>query len=704
MGIKIGNIDASYFKVGGDDCSIYLGTVKLYPQEAPVADKYLTFVANGNTKFKLSGNSVSYSLDSGTTWTSLASNTYSPVISSGSTIMWKATNPTINGENGIGRFYSSGSTFDVEGNVMSLLYGDNYEGQTALQGDNQFRGLFDSNTKVINASGLTLPATAMTANCYRSMFGNCTNLVSAPTEFPATTLADSCYRYMFAVTKVANAPSTLPATTLANYCYYQMFQGTRITTAPSLPATTLATYCYYGMFQGCSLLTTAPVLSATTLVSNCYNAMFANCTSLSAVTCLATTNIVGGNTYNMLNGISTIGTFERASGAIWPCEAMIPSTWTITPAYAPIYRWGTSTDVTDYCCDSTTYTKYYKDYYQVSYQNGCNYQNVAPEQWRQSTSVIEYDSPDCGYVPTKQYFTITSLANNNTITLKNYMGTNTTTSFSYSTDSGSTWSSFTLATGATRTIATLASGATLMMYGTNNTLGTAYNRGHFFRGSQNYEISGEISSLVNGSNADDTEIGTATTRNFTFAQLFSGDTHLVSAENLKISSTALPQSCFNSTFRSCTNLVKAPELPSTVLGREAYSSMFEGCTALSQPPSQLYFTSVQSDSYNRMFCMSRSSKITTPAMTYSPKMFGNWGSVNPATLNMQMFCGNGNLTNIYCYWTNNSGTFGNIANWVNYTDDTNVTFYKRSTQSFASGVNGIKTGWTKVNDDTTQPT
>ena len=30
MGIKIGNIDASYFKVGGDDCSIYLGTTLLY--------------------------------------------------------------------------------------------------------------------------------------------------------------------------------------------------------------------------------------------------------------------------------------------------------------------------------------------------------------------------------------------------------------------------------------------------------------------------------------------------------------------------------------------------------------------------------------------------------------------------------------------------------------------------------------------------
>ena len=68
MEIKLGNLDISYFKVGGADCSIYLGSVKLYPQEAPVADKYLTFVANGDAKFKLSGNSVSYSLDSGVTF------------------------------------------------------------------------------------------------------------------------------------------------------------------------------------------------------------------------------------------------------------------------------------------------------------------------------------------------------------------------------------------------------------------------------------------------------------------------------------------------------------------------------------------------------------------------------------------------------------------------------------------------------------
>ena len=35
MRIKLGNIDAKYIKVGGVDCSIYLGDTKLYPSEGP---------------------------------------------------------------------------------------------------------------------------------------------------------------------------------------------------------------------------------------------------------------------------------------------------------------------------------------------------------------------------------------------------------------------------------------------------------------------------------------------------------------------------------------------------------------------------------------------------------------------------------------------------------------------------------------------
>ena len=48
MGVKIGNLDISSFKVGGADCSIYLGDTKLYPQSQPQTLQWVTF-SNGDT-------------------------------------------------------------------------------------------------------------------------------------------------------------------------------------------------------------------------------------------------------------------------------------------------------------------------------------------------------------------------------------------------------------------------------------------------------------------------------------------------------------------------------------------------------------------------------------------------------------------------------------------------------------------------------
>ena len=48
MGIKLGNIDVKYIKVGGADCSIYLGDTKLYPQSQPQTLQWVTF-NNGDT-------------------------------------------------------------------------------------------------------------------------------------------------------------------------------------------------------------------------------------------------------------------------------------------------------------------------------------------------------------------------------------------------------------------------------------------------------------------------------------------------------------------------------------------------------------------------------------------------------------------------------------------------------------------------------
>ena len=351
---------------------------------------YLTFEAlEAGTTFTWTdtqnNNSISYSIDDGSTWSTLTSGSSTPTIAANNKVLFKASGLTVSSSYGIGTFSSSGR-FNAMGNIMSLVYGDNFANQTTINNNYQFYKLFKS-SKMIDASNLILPATTLSAscyremfdsselkitpkslpattlaeNCYRSMFGNCASLRTVMSILPAMTLANSCYRYMFGNcytfgTVMSILPATtlaqdcyrdmfkncwnltaapeLPATTLANSCYYNMFYGCdSLTTAPKLPATTLANSCYYSMFSGCTSLTTAPKLPATTLANSCYNQMFYGCGALNNVTCLASTYI-SGTTTSWMNAVSSTGTFTKAASATnWPRNISgIPSGWTVQDA------------------------------------------------------------------------------------------------------------------------------------------------------------------------------------------------------------------------------------------------------------------------------------------------------------------------------------------------------------------------------------
>lgn len=68
----------------------------------------------------------------------------------------------------------------------------------------------------------------------------------------------------------------------------------------------------------------------------------------------------------------------------------------------PQYRWKDAA-TSDYMCSGTT--KYRKQYYQVSTDGGTTWKNVSPEQTRRG-SVIEYNSADCGYIaPQYRWYT-----------------------------------------------------------------------------------------------------------------------------------------------------------------------------------------------------------------------------------------------------------------------------------------------------------
>jgi len=137
---------------------------------------------------------LQYSLDSGATWNVYESQLYN--LSSGSTVMFKGSITFDSHDNGgVGHIYSN-YKYEVEGNIMSLLYGDNFSDKTVLQYVRVFMNLFNRNPYLLNIDNLVMPATTLTEECYIAMFEKCENIVKAP-ELPATTLAKSCYQQMF---------------------------------------------------------------------------------------------------------------------------------------------------------------------------------------------------------------------------------------------------------------------------------------------------------------------------------------------------------------------------------------------------------------------------------------------------------------------------------------------------------------------------
>ena len=270
---------------------------------------------------------------------------------------------------------------DVSGNIMSLIYGDDFIGQTVwlMSGQALASKGFFYHSDIRNAKNLVLPATTLsersyenmfaycdwletapalpattlTYRCYHGMFYHCSHLTSAP-ELPSTTLAPYCYDHMFwscnniippvlPATTLApycyahmyrdahlTTPPVLPATTLAEGCYESMFYECDFTTAPVLPATTLAPYCYENMFLGCEYLTSAPELPAETLVEGCYEYMFYDCPSLKYIKCHATTDIEDG-VYAWTENVKKYGTLvcKQLDGGKNPLEDYIPSTWTV---------------------------------------------------------------------------------------------------------------------------------------------------------------------------------------------------------------------------------------------------------------------------------------------------------------------------------------------------------------------------------------
>ena len=243
--------------------------------------QYLTFIPVEDAVFSWAERATSghleYSVNGGQTWVTIADGDSTPTIMAGSKVVWRGDlMPHIGtGEEtaGIGCFSSTGN-YKAYGNIMSLLFYDNY---------------------------------------YKSQLNNSLR----------------CAFFLLFRRNGIITPPLFPATELSNYCYYGTFEYCQfLSEAPTLPALVLASNCYRKMFMGTAI--TAITLPATTPQSYSYRAMLQSCSNLVYIKCLLTS--LGDNvTYIWTRYVGASGTFVKAAGMEdWAAgPSGIPSGWTV---------------------------------------------------------------------------------------------------------------------------------------------------------------------------------------------------------------------------------------------------------------------------------------------------------------------------------------------------------------------------------------
>lgn len=230
-----------------------------------------------------------------------------------------------------------------------------------------------------------------------------------------------------------------------------------------------------------------------------------------------------------------------------------------------------------------------------------------------------------------------------------------------------------------------------------------------FSSTGNFEAKGNISSIVNGDNYVGRTI--ASTRMFT--SLFYGNTKLVNAEDLCLPFTSLAQYVYSYMFFGCSSMVKGPKiLPATTLWDYSYVSMFYNCSSLIEAP-EISAKIVGAQSCLRMFrgCTS----LTTAPVLYATElkngcyieMFYSCKSlikapdlIAPTLVKdcyRSMFSACTELNYVKCLATDISAT-DCTKNWISSNVTLSGTFVKAEAMtSWTTGVNGIPTGWTVIN-------
>lgn len=195
----------------------YLGDTLVWEKESQhdYSQDYLTFkiTASGNIRWMNINTSypdpvktIYYSKDNGANWFTITSSvgaeqapftggTLLPV-STGDVVLFKGYFGNYGGSTYYAAFEGSDAGFEVCGNIMSMLHGDNFTTATTISGATHiFRNFLSKCSGLTSAENLILP-TNVYQECYAWMFQDCISLTKAPV-LPATNGVNRCYHAMF---------------------------------------------------------------------------------------------------------------------------------------------------------------------------------------------------------------------------------------------------------------------------------------------------------------------------------------------------------------------------------------------------------------------------------------------------------------------------------------------------------------------------
>ena len=635
-----------------DANKIYEGSVKKWEKKtdyfcvtAKADGAQITMVNNG-------GNApvLYYSIDGQQTWT-LWNYSAITLTNTNDKCYFYGNNP--NGISSSTSVYSNFAFSDnvtVSGNIQTLLTQAGNMTSVPAYG---FIFLFTNCSKLIDASGLKLPATTLNQYCYGRLFDSCSNLKYGVEELPATTLPRFAYGYMYCnctqLIKASHVPENAVITGTQVFDHaYQGCNNLRIVQEVLPPIK--GSNQYDGCFYNCGQLVKAPKITITGSYSYCCREMFRGCTALSFIEIEVTGSSVSSNSFNnWLTGAAGHGTI------------MAPSTLNLTT-------------------DSTS---------------------GLPTNWNRVTSADI--TPD--------YLCFETLEANNEIIIENY-GSNyniTKPTIYYSFDK-SAWTRWDLVT----PIQLANIGDKVYFYGSNNVICmnefSGYSR---FNSTKPFNASGNVTTLLSKYDLVNTLSSFCFARlfencyNLKTAPYFSNDityakassmremyenTGIVTAPEIPIVKGFEPWTC-GLMFASCRDL----ETPPSVVGgvdhaqSAAFYGMFSNCEKLKETP-LLITPKLYDRAYYEMFLNCK--KIESVNLNYIQEVNAN--NVSAEKSLYRAFKGCTNLKEVRIAL--NDLKTNNFYEWL---DGCAVDgeFYNTGSATYPSGVSGIPTNWQVFTDD-----